>query len=132
MFAQQHKHSYLRFRGWSRKSAAAFHSVGKHVTIGNLKTVIADSFLGKQNNIFSTRWEAAGMPISDKEKTEDPPDDALLTEGIVLLPVASTLKGAGTQGLCAQFTKKINYLYNLGKIWLVAGNAISHFLFVIP
>ncbi|WP_346237548.1 hypothetical protein ABDK00_000515 [Niabella insulamsoli] len=45
-----HNQRSLRFRRWSRKSYAAFHSIGKHVTIGNLKNIVADTLLGKQKN----------------------------------------------------------------------------------
>ncbi len=69
----------LRFRHWSRKSFAAFHSTGKHVTIGNLKTIIADRLLGKQKST------AQGAESDEKNfdpgiialASEDPPEDNL-------------------------------------------------------
>lgn len=42
----QNKHT-IRFRYWSRKKYAMFYSLGKYVTIGNLKKEIADVSLGK-------------------------------------------------------------------------------------
>lgn len=41
----------IRFRRWSRKGYAMFCSLGKCVTIGNLKKGIADVSLGKQANV---------------------------------------------------------------------------------
>ena len=46
----QNKHT-IRFRYWSRKKYAMFYSLGKYVTIGNLKKEIADVSLGKQANV---------------------------------------------------------------------------------
>lgn len=43
----------LRFRHWSRKAYAIFKSIGKHVTIGKLKNIIADRLLGKQTHAVS-------------------------------------------------------------------------------
>ena len=62
----QNKHT-IRFRYWSRKKYAMFYSLGKYVTIGNLKKEIADVSLGKQANVCtafsvcsSARKEDAG------------------------------------------------------------------------
>ncbi|MFT3902571.1 MAG: hypothetical protein QM727_05330 [Niabella sp.] len=52
MFAKKHIKTSLRFRQWSRKSYATFYSVGRHVTIGQLKCVVADKLLGKQKNLI--------------------------------------------------------------------------------
>ena len=46
----QNKHT-IRFRYWNRKKYAIFYSLGKCVTIGNLKKEIADVSLGKQANV---------------------------------------------------------------------------------
>jgi hypothetical protein len=50
VFKNIHIKISLRFRYWSRKSYAAFKSIGRHVTIGHLKNIIADTLLGKQKN----------------------------------------------------------------------------------
>ena len=42
----QNKHT-IRFRYWNRKKYAIFYSLGKCVTIGNLKKEIADVSLGQ-------------------------------------------------------------------------------------
>ncbi len=62
----QNKHT-IRFRYWNRKKYAIFYSLGKCVTIGNLKKEIADVSLGKQANVCtafsvcsSARKEDAG------------------------------------------------------------------------
>lgn len=44
----------IRFRRWSRKGYAMFCSLGKCVTIGNLKKGIADMSLGKQANVCTS------------------------------------------------------------------------------
>ncbi|GAB3423877.1 hypothetical protein [Niabella aquatica] len=75
MFAQTHSTTSLRFKGWSRKSYAAFYSVGRHVTIGNLKSVVADTFLGKQKNSFFYNDEV--KPEQEEGCPADPPDDWL-------------------------------------------------------
>ena len=66
----QNKHT-IRFRYWSRKKYAMFYSLGKYVTIGNLKKEIADVSLGKQANVCtafsvcsSARKEDAGNNTS--------------------------------------------------------------------
>ena len=41
----------IRFRRWSRKKYAVFYSLGKCVTIGNLRKEIADASLGKQAHV---------------------------------------------------------------------------------
>ncbi len=51
MFAQTHSTKSLRFRSWSRKSYGAFNSIGKHVTIGNVKNIVADTLLRKQKTV---------------------------------------------------------------------------------
>ena len=71
----------LRFTKWSRKSYAAFKSVGRHVTIGRLKNVIADALLGKQTNIlsiFTTAWKQENE--SNENEWSQPPDEELLLE----------------------------------------------------
>lgn len=45
------RHTTLRFRRWSRKSYAAFASIGRNVTIGCLRKNVADSSLRKQDAV---------------------------------------------------------------------------------
>ncbi|MCH5599718.1 hypothetical protein [Niabella ginsengisoli] len=95
MFTQAHTISALRFRRWSRKSYAAFQSIGRHVTIGNLKNIVADTFLGKQKNTSAT----IVVDIAQKEIEEemsDPPDDIinLFPENLPLIPKSICVKTA--------------------------------------
>jgi hypothetical protein len=66
----------LRFRQWSRQSCAAFHSTGKHVTIGTLKTIIADRLLGKQKTKAPGAESGEAMPDHGiiALASEDPPE----------------------------------------------------------
>jgi len=66
----------LRFTSWSRKSYAAFKSVGRHVTIGNLKNIVADALLGKQKNVLPIFTVAREMNAeSNEEEQFDPPEE---------------------------------------------------------
>lgn len=61
----------IRFRRWCRKAYAMFCSLGKCVTIGNLKKGIADVSLGKQPNVctsFSVCKFEEKEEISDDDK----------------------------------------------------------------
>lgn len=96
MFSISHTAPTLRFKRWSRKSYAAFFSVGRHVTIGNLKTVVADTFLRKQKNTISLD---EGLLYETKEteyeNSSPPPDDLqLIFSG--LLPILFKRKPATT------------------------------------
>lgn len=84
-----HTNSSFRFRHWKRKAWAAFNSIGRHVTIGQLKAVVTDVLLGKQ-----TVLQPSCAPIRGKEDaaattaTEDPPESGCLPAaglGIVAL-----------------------------------------------
>ncbi|MGC4233573.1 MAG: hypothetical protein QM594_11395 [Niabella sp.] len=143
MFAQTHSTKSLRFRGWSRKSYAAFYSVGRHVTIGNLKSVVADTFLGKQKNSFSFNNEV--RLEQDEEYPADPPDELLqllaaLPPGVqhtFSLNTCSPASGEGNNILTRYFNEvSENYLCrnhtgaavsNLFYLWLMAIIAVSHF-----
>lgn len=71
----------MRFRRWSRKSCAVFSSIGRHVTIGNLKSIIADTLLGKQQNICAlTVEEKKSDNRAESSPPEDPPDELFLSE----------------------------------------------------
>ena len=58
----------LRFKQWSRKSYAAFRSIGRHVTIGTLKNILADSLLGKQQNLIPLTTTACQEEIKNEER----------------------------------------------------------------
>src|SRR5690606_4439592 len=72
MFSNRDKKRSLRFRQWRRKSYAAFHSIGRHVTIGNIKNIVADTLLGKQKTVAVYRDDAAGFP--DEQALKEPDD----------------------------------------------------------
>ncbi|WP_460760124.1 hypothetical protein [Niabella terrae] len=89
MLQQVHRNSSFRFRHWKRKAWAAFNSIGRHVTIGQLKAVVTDVLLGKQ-----TVLQPGCAPIWGTEDTaataatEDPPEPGCLPAaglGIVAL-----------------------------------------------
>lgn len=83
--------SSLRFKQWSRKAYAAFKSVGRHVTIGSLKNVVADALLGKQKNsynIYFIAWEK-GNDYCSNEWNEQPPEELPET---FILPTIPTKK----------------------------------------
>ena len=78
---KENKSISLRFRQWSRKSYAAFKSIGRQVTIGRLKSVVADTLLGKQKNIISifiTAWKNDNK--AQENEWDAPPDEELLLE----------------------------------------------------
>ena len=50
----------LRFRRWSRKEYAAFVSLHRHVTIGQVGRGIADASLGKQKTAVCERKKTEG------------------------------------------------------------------------
>ena len=120
MFKQLHKQKSLRFRKWSRKSYAAFQSIGKHVTIGNLKNIVADTFLGKQTNTVALAVDAYTTNGNEEEdKTEWPPEEDLQLLMQLLPDSAKKIiyKKTGVNFIPA-------YLFMADSI-----NAISHFYF---
>ena len=81
MFKKFHTKLSLRFKKWSRKSYAAFKSIGRHVTIGSLKNVVADALLRKQKNvlsIFITSWK--NNDEARDNEWDNPPEEGLLLE----------------------------------------------------
>ena len=60
----------LRFRRWSRKEYAAFVSLHRHVTIGQVGRGIADASLGKQKTAVceGKKTEAASWNILSEEE----------------------------------------------------------------
>lgn len=95
MFKKSHTKFSLRFKHWSRKSYAAFKSIGRQVTIGRLKTVVADTLLGKQKNILSifvTAW--ANNNEAQEHEWDNPPDEELLLE-LSCVPVLQNTKTYG-------------------------------------
>lgn len=92
IFKKAHRRASLRFTKWSRKSYAAFKSVGRHVTIGNLKNIVADVLLGKQKNVLSickVIWKNKNK--SCEEEWFDPPEEELQNP-FLLLSVLQTEK----------------------------------------
>ncbi len=62
----------LRFRRWSRAKYAAFCSLSKNVSIGQLKVSIADSSLKKSNSIsFASVISAFSFAEDEKENDEN-------------------------------------------------------------
>lgn len=55
----------LRFRRWSRKEYAAFVSLHRHVTIGQVGRGIADASLGKQKTAVCEGKQTKGMSWTD-------------------------------------------------------------------
>ncbi len=76
----QNKHT-IRFRYWNRKKYAIFYSLGKCVTIGNLKKEIADVSLGKQANVctaFSVCSSARKEDAGEEYEEGMPPVESML------------------------------------------------------
>lgn len=89
----------LRFKQWSRKSYAAFTSMGRHVTIGNLKSIVADVLLGKQKNALSIPFQSLfEQYLYEEEERQHPPDELLLLE-LFLHPC---LQQKQTSGSCVK------------------------------
>ena len=55
----------IRFRRWSRKTYAAFASIGRQVTIGYLRKNVADSSLRKQNSVQTLPYFIHTMTIDE-------------------------------------------------------------------
>lgn len=66
----------LRFRRWSRKEYAAFVSLHRHVTIGQVGRGIADASLGKQKTAV-----CEGKKTEGKSWTSFSEEDALFGSG---------------------------------------------------
>lgn len=123
MFAKNKIHPSLRFKRWSRKSYAIFCSIGRHVTIGNLKNIIADTLLRKQRNIFSVFIDV--NKVGEQEVTPlsaIPPDDVLQLELHLIPQLQNHIEYCGY----AAFNNNHKYF-----LWLKASiyKAFSHFHF---
>lgn len=84
----QNKHT-IRFRYWNRKKYAIFYSLGKCVTIGNLKKEIADVSLGKQANVctaFSVCSSARKENAGEEYEEGMPPVESMLQMLRIQLP----------------------------------------------
>ena len=84
----QNKHT-IRFRYWNRKKYAIFYSLGKCVTIGNLKKEIADVSLGKQANVctaFSVCSSARKEDAGEEYEEGMPPVESMLQMLRIQLP----------------------------------------------
>ena len=66
----------LRFRRWSRKEYAAFVSLHRHVTIGQVGRGIADASLGKQKTAVCEGKKTEGTSWTDLSE-----EDALFGSG---------------------------------------------------
>lgn len=64
-----HPKSMIRFRRWTRKAYAAFASLGKYVTIGQVCKSIAEASLNKTTTLCSTRKTS---DTSNKEPDSSP------------------------------------------------------------
>lgn len=71
----------LRFRRWSRKAYAAFVSVSRTVTIGQLSTSVADRLQKKHLSLHSgADLSIAGfMPDDDRERGESECTESLIS-----------------------------------------------------
>lgn len=62
----------LRFRRWSRKEYAAFVSLHRHVTIGQVGRGIADASLGKQKTAVCEGKKIEGTPWASFSEEDTP------------------------------------------------------------
>lgn len=93
-----HPKSMIRFRHWTRKAYAAFASLGKYVTIGQVCKSIAEASLNKTTTLCSTRKisdtsnkEPDSSPMSLEEITNrDRALKELLTLKNIMLSCLST------------------------------------------
>lgn len=91
----QNKHT-IRFRYWNRKKYAIFYSLGKCVTIGNLKKEIADVSLGKQANVctaFSVCSSARKEDAGEEYEEGMPPVESMLQMLRIQLPQPQVADG---------------------------------------
>ncbi|MFT4094645.1 MAG: hypothetical protein QM640_13525 [Niabella sp.] len=121
MFSKKHTGISLRFRQWRRKSYAAFQSIGRHVTIGKVKSIVADTLLRKQKDAEAGKYLFPSFSFEYIfEETDDPPEEQQLLQ---LSPVFYQQKeyyGRAKQSIVFLFSR-----------WLKAtiGVAFSHFYF---
>jgi len=85
MFAKTHSTRTLRFRQWRRKSYAAFNSIGKHVTIGNVKNIVADTLLRKQKTA-ETEVYIIATAENYFEEWDDPLEDQQQLIALAVVP----------------------------------------------
>lgn len=121
MFAQTHSTRSFRFRSWSRKSYGAFNSIGRHVTIGNLKNIVADTLLRKQKTV-----ETDVYIVSSAENYFEEWDDPFEDQQQQLLALAAVTHYK--KNACGQHKQFPGLLYNR---WLEATIyvAFGHFSF---
>jgi|GEM_PF-4649437 len=75
MSARLYKNT-LRFRRWSRKSYAGFLTIGRQVTIGRLKGIVADTLLPKQGNLkIALRTFSFSFSDDVGESVHEPPPE---------------------------------------------------------
>ena len=95
----------LRFRRWSRKEYAAFVSLHRHVTIGQVGRGIADASLGKQKTAVCEGKKTEGMSWTDLSG-----EDALF--------------GSGGPGLEEVYSRQTGQ--NCGVCWCRKGKKCLH------
>ena len=116
MFIRSHKKASLRFRQWRRKSYAVFNSVGRHVTIGSIKGVVADTLLRKQKVERAFAYELI-QDTSIPDETDDPPGQSPLTTLLPLLSCKLTL-GEPQERLYSYSFKWLKVSYSLSAIFI--------------
>lgn len=112
----------LRFRGWRRKSYAAFHSIGKHITIGKVKGVVADTLLRKQNIIATT---TKGITIDLKTDVVEAPEEPTNPPSLQLALLAPVVCRKKTD--CETIVGINDFIYS--RRLKVAVQSLSAFLF---
>ncbi|MDD2951616.1 MAG: hypothetical protein PHC95_00385 [Parabacteroides sp.] len=106
----------LRFRRWSRKAYAAFISVQRAVTIGQLSFSIADRFqkknLSLHTGIAALMDGVSEVGEAEKEKEEESQWSLAISQGLyaALLPVLVSNEIAHAAHRVAHYT-----LYNIAK-----------------
>lgn len=83
-----------RFRRWTRKGYAMFSSLGRCVTIGQLRKNVTERALGKQSGnryiaIQKKEFYLTG-DVSEAYQTIVPADDMWITQVLLLLPQTKT------------------------------------------
>ncbi|MEG2574092.1 MAG: hypothetical protein RSA44_05450 [Bacteroides sp.] len=106
-FVHLYSHRIIRFRRWSGKAYAAFCSIGRQVTIGQLTKGIAEASLNKQRGIVSIIGEEGCGSAEHKVSDED--TGTLLSDlqqliATILLPQTAMVDGCGA--IASRYIKK--------------------------
>lgn len=125
MFPKKHKKLSLRFRQWRRKSYAAFQSIGRHVTIGNVKGIVADTLLRKQKEVELFSQGFSWVSIENIFEDDDgPPPEQQST--LYLIPAIQYKKKYC--GSAISFDKHFKHKWLKATIHVV----FSHFIYSKP